>query len=72
MESWSPNKGVAQRFATQVGGNSRKGTIREMDVPRELIFATSKTIRGWDESSVKGKNEFVVLGAALKGKKTTA
>jgi hypothetical protein len=68
MESWTPDKKVATRFATQVGGTRRSGSVMEADVPRELVFATSKTIRGWDESSVKGKNEFVVLGSALKSR----
>ncbi len=65
MESWAPDKKIARQFATQVGGTRRKGEVREAVVPRDLIFATYETIPGWDESSVKGKKEHIVLGTAL-------
>lgn len=62
MESWTPLKRNAGKFARRLG---RGGDVREADVPKALIFATHETIPGWDESAVKGKQEYIVLGAAL-------
>jgi len=60
MTSWTSDKAVAAKFAKHYGR-----TVVTAKIPKERIFATYQTIRGWDESAVKGKKEFIVLGLGL-------
>lgn len=68
MESFTSSKSIADYFA-DVGGSSSswfapRGELRTEVVPRKYIMGSYKINRGWDETEVAGKKEYMVLGTS--------
>jgi hypothetical protein len=75
LESWSDLKSTGELFAGSVrfsGQYQDEGELRVQKVPRNLIFGSWNTIKGWAdtiEPNVTGKQEYMVLGTALAPEK---
>lgn len=67
IESWTKKKSTANMFAKMMSPRNT-GTVLEATVPYDGIFATYESLRGYfpPEENLKGKEEWIVLGGALK------
>jgi hypothetical protein len=69
MESWSTDRMTPPRFSRmRLSGGRNSGEERWGTVPRKYIMGTYKTIPTWQEHTVVGKQEHMVLASAYYAK----
>ena len=64
LESWTSDKAIATRFAKHYAkSRGLKPQVSSALIPKEYIFASFRTLPGWREETVKGKEEYIVFGS---------